>query len=60
MSLDGISNKVGVSSLEGPEVDMRSAARDLNKPTKRYEENAVSGFGLRDRDLSCQSRMVKE
>ena len=44
MSLDGISNKVGVSSLEGSEVDMRSAARDLNKPTKRCEENAVSNF----------------
>lgn len=44
MSLDGIGNKVGVSALEGPGVDMRAAARDLNKPTKRFEENAVSGF----------------
>lgn len=44
MSLDGISNKLGVGALEGPEVDMRAAARDLNKPTKKYEENAVSSF----------------
>lgn len=44
MSFDAIGKKVGVSGLEGPEVDMRAAARDLNKPTKKYEENAVSGF----------------
>lgn len=44
MSLDGISNKLGVGALAGPDVDLRAAARDLNKPTKKYEENAVSGF----------------
>ncbi len=44
MSLDGISNKLGVSALEGPDVDMRAAARELNKPLKKNEENAVSNF----------------
>ena len=44
MSFAAIGKKVGVSGLEGPEVDLRAAARDLNKPTKKYEENAVSGF----------------
>lgn len=44
MSLEGISNKLGVSALEGPDVDMRASARELNKPLKKNEENAVSSF----------------
>lgn len=44
MSLNGISNTLGVGALEGPDVDMRAAARDLNKPTKKHDENAVSSF----------------
>ena len=42
MSLDGISNQVGVSPLEGPDVDMRTSARELNKP--RHEQNSASSF----------------
>lgn len=44
MSLDGISNKVGFGALEGPEVDMRAATRELNKPQRKPEQNSASGF----------------
>lgn len=44
MSLDGISKRVGVGPLEGPDVDMRAAARELNKPTPKHEENGVGNF----------------
>ncbi len=43
MSVNGIANQLGVSGLDSS-VDMRASARELNKPTKHYEENAVSGF----------------
>ncbi len=44
MSVDGIGSRLGMTGLTGPEVDMRSAARDLNKPTKKPEANSASAF----------------
>ena len=44
MSVDGIAGRFGVAGLAPSEVDMRAAARELNKPTKKYEENSATRF----------------